>query len=80
MLMVDDIVEARRILAGRSLTDFACLVDIPTVPLTDAEDEDEFSVMRLDTLATHHYLICTKMVLLLLYQSRMMVLEYPKKN
>lgn len=53
-----DVIAARRELSKRSLSDFACLVDIPTVPISDAEDEDQFSVMRLDTLARHHQLIC----------------------
>lgn len=50
--------ECRRSLARNSLPDFACLVDIPTVPLTDEEDEDRFSVMKLDKLTKHHLLIC----------------------
>ncbi len=37
------------------------MVDIPTVPLTDADDEDTFSVMRLDSLAAHHHLLLTKL-------------------
>jgi len=52
-----DVLAARRELAKRSLCDFACMVDIPTVPLSDANEEDQFSVMRLDTLAAHHELI-----------------------
>lgn len=50
--------ECRRNLARSSLSDFACLVDIPTVPFTDEDDEDRFSVMKLDKLAKHHKLIC----------------------
>lgn len=53
-----DILACRQELAKRSLTHFACMVDIPTVPLSDAEDEDAFSVMRLDSLVAHHLLIC----------------------
>lgn len=53
-----DVLAARRELAKRNLNDFACMVDIPTVPLTDAEDEDRFSMMRLGTLAAHHALVC----------------------
>lgn len=34
------------------------MVDIPTVPLTDADDEDRFSVIRLDKLVKHHLLLC----------------------
>jgi predicted phage terminase large subunit-like protein len=40
------------------VADFACLVDIPTVPLTDAEEEDRFSVIRLNKLVSHHLLLC----------------------
>jgi len=53
-----DVQAARRELANRNLSDFACLIDIPTVPLTDEEDEDSFSVMRLGKLADHHKLLC----------------------
>lgn len=49
---------ARRELAKRSLADFACMVDIPTVPLSDEADEDAFSVMKLSKLAAHHKLLC----------------------
>lgn len=52
---------ARQELARRSLADFACMVDIPTVPITDAEDEDTFSVIRLNTLVKHHALICAEL-------------------
>lgn len=52
---------ARRELARRSLPDFACMVDIPTVPLTEDDDEDRFSVMKIDTLASHHALLCDKL-------------------
>jgi predicted phage terminase large subunit-like protein len=62
MLVSAEVVrEARRELARRSLPDFACMVDIPTVPLTDAEDEDGFSVMKLDALALHHALLLRKL-------------------
>lgn len=53
----EHVIAARRELARRSLADFACMVDIPTVPLTDEAEEDRFSVMRLDTLAAHHALL-----------------------
>lgn len=56
-----DVLAARRELAQRHLTDFACLVDIPTVPLTEADDEDQFSVMRLDRLVAHHRLLLEKL-------------------
>lgn len=54
----EHVIAARRELSRRSLADFACLVDIPTVPLTDADDEDQFSVMRLGSLVAHHQLLC----------------------
>lgn len=57
----EHVMAARRELARRSLADFACMVDIPTVPLTDEADEDRFSVMRLDTLAAHHRLLCDRL-------------------
>lgn len=52
-----DILAARSELAKRSLSDFSCMVDIPTVPLTDSDEEDRFSVMKLGKLADHHKLI-----------------------
>jgi predicted phage terminase large subunit-like protein len=52
-----DVLAARKELARRSLPDFACMVDIPTVPLGDSDQEDQFSVMRLDALAAHHALL-----------------------
>jgi len=56
------VIAARRRLAKESLADFACMVDIPTAPITDAEDEDSFSVMRLDKgLAAHHALLCAEL-------------------
>ncbi len=48
---------ARQELARRSLPDFACMVDIPTVPLTQETQEDRFSVLRLQSLAAHHELL-----------------------
>ena len=51
-------IEARRELARRYFADFCCMVDIPTVPLTDEAEEDRFSVIRLNTLAAHHALLC----------------------
>jgi predicted phage terminase large subunit-like protein len=54
-----DILAARQELARRSLADFACMVDIPTVPLTEEDEEDRFTVMKLDTLAAHHQLLLT---------------------
>lgn len=37
------------------------MVDIPTVPLTDAEDEDRFSVLKINSLVAHHLLICREL-------------------
>lgn len=56
-----DVLAARRELSRRNLADFSCLVDIPTVPLTDADDEDRFSVMRLGQLVAHHRLLLEKL-------------------
>lgn len=33
------------------------MVEIPTVPITEVEDEDRFATLRIDRLATHHALI-----------------------
>jgi len=55
----DHVIAARRALAVQSFGDFSCMVDIPTAPITDAEDEDRFSVIRLETLALHHALMCS---------------------
>lgn len=57
----EHVIQARRELARDSLADYACMIDIPTAPLTDAEDEDSFSTIKLDTLAKHHALICDKL-------------------
>lgn len=57
----EHIIAARRELTRRSLADFACMIDIPTVPLTEDADEDRFSVMRLGTLTTHHALLLSKL-------------------
>lgn len=37
------------------------MVDIPTVPLSDEEDEDQFSVMKLNSLVQHHELLLTNL-------------------
>lgn len=55
------VIAARRKLANDSLADFACLIDIPTAPITDEDDEDSFSVMKLDSLADHHALLCAEL-------------------
>jgi len=48
---------ARQELARRSVSDFACMVDIPTVPLSEDAEEDRFSVMRVTVMAAHHRLL-----------------------
>lgn len=56
--------EARRLLAQRSFPDFACMVDIPTMPPDDEElsEADPFPVRRLNNgLAAHHDLLCRKL-------------------
>lgn len=58
---IEDVRAARCALARQSLPDFACMVDIPTVPLSDADDEDRFSMMRIGKLAAHHQLLCEKL-------------------
>lgn len=59
----EHVMEARRLLARQSLPDFASLVDIPTVPLTDDADEDRFSMMKIGRLAAHHQLVLQKLQL-----------------
>lgn len=56
-----DVFAARRELARRSVNDFACMVDIPTVPLGDDDESDSFSVLKLGSLAAHHDLLLTKL-------------------
>jgi predicted phage terminase large subunit-like protein len=58
MITSAHVIEARRELARRSLADFACMIDIPTVPISDIGEADAFSVMKLDSLAAHHALLC----------------------
>jgi predicted phage terminase large subunit-like protein len=40
------------------------MVDIPTVPLNSEDQEDAFTMMKLDTLAEHHELLCDQLQLL----------------
>lgn len=56
--------EARRELARRYVADFACSVDIPTVPVTDEPDEARFDQLRQPKLAGHHSLLLRKLQLL----------------
>lgn len=37
------------------------MVDIPTVPISDEEDEDAFSVIKLNSLVAHHALMCAEL-------------------
>lgn len=53
-----DVLAARRELAKRSFPDFTGMVDIPTVPVSDLDEEDRFNTMRHAGLAAHHQLIC----------------------
>jgi hypothetical protein len=53
-----DVLAARRELARRHLSDFALMVDIPTVPLSAEIEEDRFETLRLERLAAHHELMC----------------------
>lgn len=57
----EHVIRARQELARRDVCGFACLVDIPTVPLSDEDGADEFSVMKLGKLAAHHELILRKL-------------------
>jgi predicted phage terminase large subunit-like protein len=54
-----DILAARRELARRSLRDFTCMVDIPTIPAGEADDaeSDAFETVHIDRLVAHHDLL-----------------------
>jgi predicted phage terminase large subunit-like protein len=52
-----DILAARRELARRHVNDFARMVEIPTVPISDDAEEDRFETLRLEVLARHHDLL-----------------------
>lgn len=54
-----DVLAARQELAKRSLSDFALMVDIPTVPVSDDAEEDKFESLRLNALALHHEVLCS---------------------
>jgi predicted phage terminase large subunit-like protein len=54
----NDVYAARKELARRYLSDFALMVDIPTVPVSDDAEEDRFDTLRLTELALHHELLC----------------------
>lgn len=59
-----DVLAARNELARRHITDFACSVDIPTVPLSEDPDEERFDSLRQPILAGHHRLLLTKLQML----------------
>jgi len=56
--------QARLQLARSHVADFACSVDIPTVPLTDDAEETRFTPLRQPKLASHHALLLHKLQLL----------------
>lgn len=58
---VAHVLAARRELARRSLTDFAGMVDIPTVPPDDDDGESDVPTFRIKSLAKHHMLMCTSL-------------------
>lgn len=60
-LTIADRDAARQELARRYLSDFACSVDIPTVPLSENDDEERFDAMRQPKLAAHHRLLLDKL-------------------
>lgn len=64
MLTSLDVQAARDELARRHLSDFACSVDIPTVPVSADPEAENFDItggMRIPKLASHHQLICEKL-------------------
>lgn len=52
-----DVLAARRELAQRSLPDFARMVEIPTVPLSEDPEEDRFETLRVERMAVHHEIL-----------------------
>lgn len=64
MLRTSDVQAARDELARRYLRDFACSVDIPTVPPSIDPETENFDIIggvRFPKLADHHALICDKL-------------------
>ena len=63
LLTTQHVIEARNELARRYLPDFACSVNIPTVPVSDnPEDESDpfgsnYDALRQPILAGHHQLL-----------------------
>lgn len=51
-------------LARRYVADFACSVDIPTVPISEDPDEQRFDALHQPKLASHHALLLRKLQLL----------------
>lgn len=60
-ISADYVHAARRKLAASHLVDFSSMVDIPTVPVSDDDNEDEFSVIRIGRQAAHHVLLMEKL-------------------
>lgn len=59
-----DVFAARYELARRYLKDFACSVDIPTVPVSEDPEKEFFEIdggLRVPKLADHHSLVCDKL-------------------
>lgn len=59
-----DVMAARQELARRYLADFACSVDIPTVPVPVDPESEWFDIdggLRVPKLADHHSLLCGKL-------------------
>jgi predicted phage terminase large subunit-like protein len=57
----DHVRQAKVELTRRHTADFACMVDIPTVPVSDNEDEERYSTLKLERMASHHKLLCDKL-------------------
>lgn len=57
----DHVRQAKVELTRRHTADFACMVDIPTVPISDDEDEDRYSTLKVERMAAHHKLLCDKL-------------------
>jgi hypothetical protein len=56
-----DVQAARDELARRYVADFACSVDIPTVPVSEDPDEERFTELHQPKLASHHALLLRKL-------------------
>ena len=63
-LTLDHVKQARNELARRNLKDFACSVDIPTVPVSADPEKEYFQIdggLRVPKLTPHHSLLCEKL-------------------